>query len=206
MKRFQLLLLLLLALLFLAACESGGSFRVINQTSYPVYVTLEDADEVAIPGGTEHSFAVETANQHILNPDVSVEVLVRLIGETYQIYDEGNETYTDTTRIEINAGQTTTAYINPNRASFKVVNASSQAITGATLYKHNFVGVVADHDLGPIAPGSFAFLPVEYASSNNNFYYYANVRLEDGSTYSYGGPTNILDVDQQFLITLSDPE
>ncbi len=206
MKRYQLLLLPLLALLFLTACESGGNFRVINQTSYPVYVTLGEEEELAIPAGTEHIFAVATGSQHILNPDVRVEVPVRLIGETYRIYDEGNETYTDTTRVEIRAGETTTAYINPNRASFKVVNNSSQTITQANLYKHNFVGVVASHELGPVAPGKFSYLPVEYATSSNNFYYYATVELEDGTVYNYGDPTNILEVDQQFLITLNDPE
>jgi len=206
MKRAYLLLLPLLAILFLTACESGGNFRVLNQTSYPVYVTLGEEDELAIPAGAEHIFAVATGNQHILNPDVRVEVPVRLVGETYQIYDEENETFTDTTRVEIRAGETLTAYINPNRASFKVVNNSSQAVAQATLYKHNFVGVVASHGLGAIDSGRFAYLPVEYATNSNNFYYYATVRMVDGTTYTYGDPTNILQVDQQFLITLSDPE
>ena len=126
MKRMYLLLLPLLALLFLAACESGGNFRVINRTSYPVYVTLDDEAEFAIPAGTEHTFEVATANQHIFNPDVSVEVPVRLVGETFQIYDEGNEVFTDTTRVVIHAGKTTSVFVDPNRASFKVVNNSSQ--------------------------------------------------------------------------------
>ncbi len=199
-------LLALLALLFLAACESGGNFRVINQTSYPVYVTLGEEEELAIPAGSEHIFAVETATQNILNPDVSAEVPVRLVGETYQIYDEQNETFTDTTRVVIRAGETTNAYINPNRASFKVVNNSSQDVLQATLYKHNFVGVVASSELGLVESGKFGYLPVEYATSSNNFYYYATVRMEDGSIYSYGDATNILLVDQQFLITVNDPE
>jgi len=206
MKRMYLLLLPLLALLFLAACESGGNFRVINRTSYPVYVTLDDEAEFAIPAGTEHTFEVATANQHIFNPDVSVEVPVRLVGETFQIYDEGNEVFTDTTRVVIHAGKTTSVFVDPNRASFKVVNNSSQYIIQAKLFKHNFVGVVASNDTGPIAPGRFVYLPVEYATSSNNFYYYATVQMEDGATYNYGNETNILAVDQQFLITLTDPE
>ena len=68
------------------------------------------------------------------------------------------------------------------------------------------MGVVASNDTGPIAPGRFVYLPVEYATSSNNFYYYATVQMEDGATYNYGNETNILAVDQQFLITLTDPE
>lgn len=205
MKRINLLILPVLALLFLAACESGGNFRVVNQTTHPVYVTLGDGDEIVIPGGAEHSFDVATANQHILNPDVSVEVPVRLLGETYQLLDEDNNP-TDTTRVVIHAGETTNAFIDPNRAGFKVVNNSSQGVAQATLFKHNFIGVVGTYELGPIAPGRFSFLPVEYASGSNNFYYKATIRMEDDTSYEYGGPTNILDVDRQFLITLNDPE
>ncbi len=205
MKRINLLILPVLAVLFLTACETGGKFRVVNQTSYPVYVTLDNEEEFVIPGGTEHSFDVATENQHILNPNVSVEVPVRLLGETYQMLDEDNNP-TDTTRVVIHAGQTTSAFINPNRAGVKVVNNSSQGIAQATLFKHNFIAVVKDYELGPVAPGKFVFLPVEYATSTNNFYYKATIRMEDDTSYEYGGPTNILDVDQQFLITINDPE
>ncbi len=206
MKRAMSLLLPVLVLMLLTACESGGNFRVVNQTSYPIYVTLGDEAELAIPAGAEHVFAVATASQHLFNPDVSVEVPVRLVGETYQIYDEENEAFTDTTRVEIHAGETTSAFINPNRASFKVVNGSSQRVMRADLYKHNFVGVIATYSLGEVAAGQFGYLPVEYATSSNNFYYTATLELEDGTTYSYGDDTNILAVDQQFLITLADPE
>lgn len=205
MKRAYLLLMPALAILFLTACESGGTFRVINKTSYPLYVTLADEEEVTIAGGSEHSFAVATGNKHIFNPDVSVEVPVRMLGETYQLVDEDNLPI-DTTRVVIHAGETTNAFIDPNRAGFKVVNNSSQGVAQASLFKHNFIGVVATYELGPIAPGKFSFLPVEYATSSNNFYYKATVRMDDGSTYEYGGPTNIVELDKQFLITLSDPE
>ncbi len=206
MKRLSLLILPVVALMFLAACDSGGNFRVINQTSYPIYVTMGDEEELAIPGGGEHSFAVETEKQHFLNPNVRVSVPIRLRGETYQLYDAEGETFVDTTSVVIKVGETTNAFISPNRASFKVVNNSSHGVTRVDLYKHNFIGVVASFQLGNIAPGKFDFLPVEYATNSNNFYYYATVQMDDGTVYNYGDPTNILELDHQFLITLTDPK
>lgn len=206
MKRLYPLILSISALLFLAACESGGNFRVVNQTSYPIYIAVGEDEELAIPGGGEHTFAVETEKQSLFNPNVTVDVPVRLTGETYQIYDAENEVFVDTTTVRIKVGETTNAFINPNRGSFKVVNNSSHTVVRAELYKHNFVGVVASYELGSIAPGGFDFLPVGYATNSNNFYYYATVQMDNGNIYNYGGPTNIVELDSQFLITLIDPK
>lgn len=206
MKRLYPLLILLLALILLTACESGGEFRIINETSFPVYATVGDGDEVVIPAKSERGFDIETDKQHFFNPNVSVSVPVRLIGETYRIYDEDNQAYQDTTTTTVKAGKVTKAFLKPNRASFKVVNQSSQAIEKVELMRHNFVGVTAAFNLGSVAPGSFKHLPVDYATSNNNFYYFAVLEMEDGRILTYGDPENILEVDTQFLITINDPE
>lgn len=206
MKRSVFLLLLLGALLLLTACDSGGKFRVVNNTSYPLYVQIDDEDEITIPADSEHIFEIDTATQHIFNPDVEKEVPVRMIGETYQIWDEDEEAFTDSTNVTVKVGETLSAYINPNRASFKVVNNSSNSVQGVILYKHNFVGGQFIADLGPLQPGEVKFLPVDYATANNNFYYYATVELNDSSILTFGDQTNIIQIDQQFLITLSDPD
>lgn len=206
MKRLYPLLILLLALIFLTACESGGEFRIINETSFPVYATVGDGDEVIIPAKSERGFEIETEKQHFFNPNVSVPVPVKVVGETYQIYDEDNQCYRDSTTTKVKAGKVTKAFLKPNRASFKIVNQSSQAIEKVELMRHNFVGVTAAYNLGSVAPGSFKHLPVDHASSNNNFYYFAVLEMEDGSILTYGDPENILEVDTQFLITITDPE
>ncbi len=206
MKRIYLCLAALLILLLMAACESGGKFRVVNQTSHPLYVNVENGPEVTVPGGAEHTFSIATQKQHIFNPDVEKEVPVRLVGETYQIYDEDAEAFTDTTTVTIKAGETLSAYINPNRASFKVVNNSSRAATRIELYKHNFVAAYLIADLGNLAPGQSKFLRVDYATAHNNFYYYAVVTMDDETELTFGNPTTVLDKDEQFLVTLTDPE
>jgi hypothetical protein len=193
-------------MLLLAACDSGGYFRVVNQTSFPVYVTLGDEAEQTIPANSEHTFEVATETEHFFNPDVEQEVPVRLLGETYQIYDEENECFTDTTTIVVKVGETTNAYINPNRASFKVVNDSSQPITSITLYKHNFVNVVASMPLGSLNPGESTFRRIDYATPSNNFYYFATLEMGDGSSLTYGNQDTVLLVDEQFLVTVTDPD
>ena len=197
---------LVLLLLGLAACESGGKFRVINHTSFPLYVTLSGETEVVIPGGAEHIFAVDTATEHIFNPDVTKEVPLRLVGETYYIYDDYEEIYTDSTTVTIRAGETLDAHINPNCASFKVVNASSKALQSVALYRHNYVAAQLVNLMENLLPGEARFLRLDYATANNNFYYYAYVQADSSTAYTYGGPATVLEKDEQFLVTVTDPE
>lgn len=197
---------LVLLLLGLAACESGGKFRVINHTSFPLYVTLSGETEVMIPGGAEHTFAVDTETEHIFNPDVKKEVPLRLVGETYHIYDDYEEIYTDSTTVTIHAGETLDAHINPNRASFKVLNASSKPVQSVALYRHNFVAAQLINLMENLLPGESRFLRVDYATANNNFYYYAYVQADSSTAYTFGGPATVLEKDEQFLVTVTDPE
>lgn len=208
MKRAYPLLLLLAALLLLTGCESGGKLRVINRSSYPVFVRVADSAELKIAGGAEHTFSVSTAKQHIFNPGVEKVVTVWAKGETFQLEEEeqGILRYVDSTRVVIHAGETLPAYCTPNRASFKVVNNSSKAIQHAILYKRKNGGNIYVADLGWISSGEAKFIPVDYATSSNNFSYFAEITPENGSPQNFGDETNILDKDEQFLITLTDPE
>ncbi len=211
MTKLTLAILLGSALLLLAACDSGGEFkfRVINNTSFPLYVNVADGPQDTIAAGGTRVFDLSSAKQRLFNPDVEKEVPVRMIGETYQIaYEtETGIAYTDSTSVTIQAGKTLSAYISPNRASFKVVNNSSRNVERAILYSHNFVAPTLVTDLGWIPSGESKFACVNYATNNNTFYYLAQVKMESDSTFvHYGSATNILEKDQQFLITLTDPE
>jgi len=198
--------ILLLLLLILAGCESGAKFRVVNRSNYNLYVQVENDAEVVIPGLGEHSWDIETDTEHFFTGHVEKEVRVRMVGETYHIFDEYEEEYTDTTLVVLRAGETRNAFITPNRASVNIVNQSSQAMTGAVIYKHNFINATTIAVLGELLPGAFTFRRVDYATPTNNFYYYVQIQMADGSVYEYGGPETVLDKDQQLLITLSDPE
>lgn len=206
MKKLSLWILPVMALLFITGCDSGGAFRVINQTSYPLYVKVDEQDEVTIPGNADYIFEIETEKESIFNPDVEKKVPVWMIGETFQIYDDYSGSYTDSTTITIKVNKTTNAYIQPNRASIKVVNDSDLWIAKIDIYKHNFIGVVSHHTIDPIAPHSFNFKNVDYVTPNNNFYYFVLVELEDGTRYQFGGENVILQKDEQFLVTVINPQ
>ncbi len=206
MKKLTLWILPVMALLLITGCDSGGAFRVINQTSYPLYVKVDEQDEVTIPGNSNYTFEIETKKESIFNPDVEKKVPVWMIGETYQIYDDYTQSYTDSTTVTIKVNKTINAYIQPNRASIKVVNNSDLWIAKIDIYKHNFIGVVNHYTIDPIAPHSFNFKNVDYITPNNNFYYLVLIELEDGTRYQYGGENAILQKDQQFLVTVENPQ
>lgn len=195
-----------LLMILLGACESGGKFRVVNRCTHNLYVQVGNQPPVTIPGDSEHSFEISTDTQHIFNPDASREVPVTLVGETYQIFDDVAEAWTDSTTVVIEVGKTLSAYIDPNRASVKIVNQSSDTVSSATVYKHNFIAPSNIGVMEDIGPSQERFLRVDYATPNNNFYYYVQVQLENGTIYTYGGEETILQKDQQLLITLTDPE
>ena len=76
MKKLTLWILPVMALLLITGCDSGGAFRVINQTSYPLYVKVDELDEVTIPGNSNYTFEIETKKESIFNPDVEKKVPV----------------------------------------------------------------------------------------------------------------------------------
>lgn len=204
MRKYTIILAVL-ALLLLTACEKGGKFRVVNRTSHNLYATVGNQDQVTIPGGGEYTFEIDTPTEHFFTANIEKEVPVRLVGETYQIYDDVEEMFVDTTTVIIRPGQTLPAYIDPNRASIKIVNNSSVGMTSAMLYKHNFINASVIGSIGELESGSMTFRRVDYATPNNNFYYYVSIEMADGRILQYGGEETVLQKGEQFLITLVDP-
>jgi hypothetical protein len=202
MRKVSLLVIALISL-FLVSCGSSGDFRVVNQTSFPLYVTVDDQAEIVIPGGAEYTFTIPTRTEWFMQPDIETEVPVHIVGETYHIYDEDEEVFTDTTTITVNTGETLNAYIHPNRASFKVKNLSNQTINRVLLYKHNFVAGSIVAQMDTLLNGESQFKRVDYATPSDNFYYYAEVYLADSTMLTYGDTNNILLEDQQFLVTVT---
>lgn len=207
-------LILAAMLLLLSACESGGKLRIINRSSYPVYVSVDDGSEMVIAAGGVRNYEIETDTQSILTGTVEEEVRVRLVGETYQIYNEFTHTYVDTTLVYLKAGQTLPVYIDPNRASIKIFNNSlADTISNVEVYRHNFINPTRIGNLGEILPGGSVFFHVNPSVPTNsavlpwiptpatNYYYYIKVILNDGTSYLYGGETNILYKDQQYLVS-----
>jgi len=197
-------------LIGISACESGGKLRIVNKTSYPLFIGLEGEMPVTLPGKAsnteffEHTFELPTDKQTPLSGTVKAKRRLILRGETYQIYDDVNEVFTDTTEIVVEAGQTLSAYISPNRASVKIVNDSSNKVLDAIVYRHNFSSYIAVARMTDIEAGTSSFVRLDYATTTNQFYYFVVITLDNGNEYTFGSETNILSLDNQLLIHLED--
>jgi len=215
MKHKALLLLIPALLLVLAGCESGARIKIFNRCSYPIYVRVADGGEVAIPANGNQAFEVETGTQTIFTGTLYEEVPIHLVGETYQIYDDNELAYTDSTSMEIQIGKTQSVYIDPNRASIKIVNNSNRKITSAEIYRNNFVSSIRVGNLTDIEAGQMRYTHVNYSvpvDSNvqpwvptpaTRYYYFVVLYDEDGNSYTFGDETNILYKDQQFLVNFT---
>lgn len=203
-------------LILITGCESGGKIRIVNRSTFPVYVSVENGPEMVIAGGGVRNYDIDTDTQSFLTGTVEKAVRVHLVGETYQIYNQYNHSYVDTTEVYVLAGKTVPIYIDPNRASIKIINNSVEdTITNVEVYRHNFINPTRIGNLGQILPGKSIFyhvnpsVPIDSAvlpwipTPATHFYYYAKVILSDGSSYLYGGESNILYKDQQYLISFT---
>ncbi|PKN79358.1 MAG: hypothetical protein CVU48_05590 [Candidatus Cloacimonetes bacterium HGW-Cloacimonetes-1] len=197
---------IILMVLSLSGCESGAKFRVYNNSSYPLYVGMMNGESVTIPAAEQYEFNIDTQTQSILTGEVKKTVLFNMVGETYNIWDDVEDAYTDTTYVTVKAGQTLSAYIHPNRASIKVINNSSVNILRADIYQNNFTSSMRVATLANINSGTSQFKRVDYATPTRNFYYQVNLIMEDGNIYTYGDQQNVLHVDRQYAVTLNDPE
>jgi hypothetical protein len=198
-------------MIILTSCESGGDLQFINRTSHNVYVTLEGRDEVVIPGSdienevyNTHTYEIDTDTQSFLTGVVKERIEALILGETFRMYNPDTQAFTDSTILTIKAGQNLKAFIDPNRASIKIVNNSSKDVFMAEVYKHNFTSDLKIGQMDNILKNTERFIRVDYATPSNSFYYYVVVTMEDGEQFTWGNAQNILTLDEQFLITIED--
>jgi len=208
MKRALSWLLVGMIFLLTCSCKSGANFTVHNQCAHPAYASVNRGDLVTIPPYQTHVFYIDTDSQNLFTGSVFRTVPVTLYGETYaMILQDSPVTYTDSTTIKVQAGRTLNAYLNPNRACVKVVNNSSRQIERAEIWKHTSLSHSRVSSLVNISAGSSAFQRVDYATPNNQFYYQVELYFAgELEPLVYGDVNNILNKDEQFVVTYNDPE
>ena len=199
-KRYCIIPGLAVILLLLSACESGGKLQIFNHCSYPAYIRVENMDQKTIPAGESVSYNIDTDTQNIFTGEVKKKLKIWMVGETYSIFDEGQNIYTDSTWIEVKAGKTYSIYLNPNRASVKVINNSDQIISWAEIWQHSPLTYYQVGVMYNILPGESRFLRVDYG---NKYYYQVEIYLPDESHYTFGDSENILAVDEQYVVNFN---
>lgn len=201
-----LFLLLALLLLIVAGCDSGANLRIINRSNHSLYVRIDNGATQVIPAQGENSWEIATRTQYPLTNVVKQRVKVGIIGETYHMYDEYEELWLDETDIMLGVGEHRKIYIWPNRASIKIVNHSSQKIDRTVILKNDFVVAHSYRVLEAVAAGDSTFVRVDYVTPGNQFYYLVKLEMEGGKELFYGTPSDILGIDQQFRIVLTDSD
>lgn len=205
-KTNLLLLLSLLAILFsTVGCEKNGNLKIINRTSYPVYISIDDVD-YTIESGEAFSKEVKTGTQSPFDSDVGVYQEVYLSGDTYQIWDAFLNSFVEKTSVWINAGKTTKVYVNPNRASIKVKNQSTQYIKRIIVQRNTLsTSNTTTHEVF-LGPGTEWSKPQTPTDATTNYFFIVQIIFENDSTLTYGNEQNYLYKDDQFLITIPPPE
>ncbi|MDY0151823.1 MAG: hypothetical protein RBS43_06075 [Candidatus Cloacimonas sp.] len=201
---YWLYLVLAAMLMMLSACESGVDFRVVNNCSYPAYVSVDSGAQITIPASGEHTFSLDTDNQSFLTGKVTRDLKVKIIGETYSLFDEDEITPIDSTIVTIGAGESRNAFLTPNRACIKIVNNSSSTIGTAEIWQHTSLSHIRFASLFNIAPGESKFMRVDYAVPNAQYYYQVIIPVVDGDPIIYGDTNNVLANDQQFVVIHTD--
>ncbi|HPI25719.1 MAG: hypothetical protein KBB33_05740 [Candidatus Cloacimonetes bacterium] len=199
MSKILLYLLAITMLFGLCACESGGNIVIFNRTGFPVMTSVDDGDTLSIAAETSMSFDVDTDTQSFLTGEVSRKVKVKIFGETYSLEHRDGEP-TDSTYVQVRAGKTYSAYINPNRASIKVINNTLENIAMVEIWKHKNAITTRVGTMSNIPPLGSVWKRVDYATVSNSFYYEVTVTMESGIVYTYGGPQAILGNNEQLLV------
>lgn len=190
-----------LLFLILSACESGAKFNMVNRTSYPIYTSVDHADTVSISGGESRVFKIDTDTQSFLTGEVKRKIPVWIAGDTFSLYDNDEGVFVDSTEITVKAGKTTNAFLDPNRASIKIVNNSDETIMQAII---KMVKPASFHNVAVISnihSGESISKRVKYATLDDTFYYQVDIWYEFANEpIVYGNPETILVNDQQWVV------
>lgn len=205
-KTNLLLCICLLAVLFSTfGCEKNGNLNVVNRTSHPVYLGVDDVD-YTIPAGDDLNLEVKTGTQSPFDSDVGVYQEIYLSGDTYQIWDAFLNSFVEKTSVWVNAGKTTNVYVNANRASIKVVNQSQQYIKRIIVQRNTLsTSITNAHDVY-MAPGDEWQKPHPPSDTVNNYFYIVQVIFENDTALTFGDEQNQLYKDDQFLINVPQPQ
>ncbi|MDY6916082.1 MAG: hypothetical protein SVM86_07190 [Candidatus Cloacimonadota bacterium] len=193
----NLLLILLLSVL-LVACSTEGDFKVVNQTNHVVYFNIDDEDYIVDSLQTK-TVSLDTGDKFIFFGDDEKTYTLEIEGETFALPNGETET-----QVTIRNGKTYKAYCTPTHAGVKVINNSGKDIIN--LFFYTSFDETLNTLTNSIENGETFYSRLEYATSENDFYYTFKVRYDDFSEEYFGGPEETtLGLDEQYVIELYEP-
>jgi hypothetical protein len=208
--RRLLIITSLVMLVILTACNSSGTLKIYNRTSFNVYMTAQGSN-YTIPSHETLSLDIDTGTQTLFTGVREKKVPLTIYGETWMIetYQNGQYIYVKNTTVEVHSGQTTRIYCDPILAAVKVKNHSVQAITAMTYTVHqppfeNTTEVILPDSIQTNGEFFSSIPPLNPAPLDPPIYYTFQIRLSDGTWLSYGDTTTVPHVDQEFMIDVYD--
>ncbi len=197
-------LLMLIALLIVVGCEDGGKIKVVNNTSYNLYTSIENKD-YTIAGNSEISVEVSTDDKVFLLDDGETKKNITIVGETYSMYDSYQQEFPTTTSVKVNPGETTKIYCSPNYSSLKVINNYELGISKIRFRQVNQFVTQEWNEKSyaiPFNNGDFRYIHLVPQTEENRFWYNFEVQFEDGTVIPYGTEYegHFLNLDEQYLI------
>ncbi len=208
MYKIKILLVILVALIGLIACEDGASIKVHNQTSHNVYGEV-DGIEFTVAGATTKKINVDTNRKVFLFEDGKTSKTLSLVGETYRIWDEFYGVPQSETDIKLYPGKSYDVFCSPNSASVKVINNSEYSIYKLNYRKNELFSPGQWFNITydpPLEKGDFAYYHLAPQTEENRFFYNFSVENQDEVIYSIGNEFDGVELfmDEQHLIIIEE--
>jgi hypothetical protein len=196
--------IIIVALTMLSACAKDGDFNIINRSHHNVYYTLDNNDYVL--SGMQQVTHTLTTDKEMMFSSSNRDYLIHIEGEAF-VLEDGEKEVTETT-ITIKPGKTLKAFLNPNRASLKIINHSNKSI-GSLFYKQYYadhVNTSSEQIEEDILPNSSQWFRLPACTVNFEnpayFYYKFEVRDETGAVQYFGDESTVLNIDNQYVIEI----
>jgi len=195
MKKFLVPILLII---IIVGCSTEGDIKLINRTNHRLFFTIKGNDyilegsETSDPNGI---VSVDTGKKFLFYSEDMVEVDLHLEGETFMMQDAtiGGQPiglyFTETT-LQVKPSETLKIYCDPTHAGVKLVNNSTEEVTGLAYHTATSNTLISLID-SPIATGDSAWSRLKATSDYDSISYSFVIELTNG----YIDSTNFMNID-----------
>ncbi|MCK4957205.1 MAG: hypothetical protein KAS49_06175 [Candidatus Cloacimonetes bacterium] len=185
----------------LVGCSTQAEINIINRTNNNLYIALE-GESYVLEGSENKVITIDTGKRNIFSEEIT-KVELQLEGETFMMqlgdpYGYVTGEYYNTTDLELKQNETRNIYCDPTHAGFKVYNNFGKLISSIKYFANNDT---MDHVCATdLEEEDFAFQQLRYYTDGDTIYYTFELNFDDGSHNVYGGPGNLMELDELFYI------
>jgi hypothetical protein len=199
-----------LMMIIIVGCSTEGDIKLINRTDHSLYFTIKGNDYILEGSETNDpskTVSVDTGKKFIFYDEGAVKVDMHLEGETFMMQDAtvGGQpigVYFTETTLQVNPSETLKIYCDPTHAGAKLVNNSTEDVTGLAYHTATSNTLIPMIDL-PIVIGDSTWCRLKASTDYEAISYSFVIEFVNGyvDSTSY---VNIDDLvaDEQFRIEI----